>query len=654
MDRRRVYKTNVELVKKSSSRRALIITIIVTTLFVLSLVFVKLILPLHLRLPDFVELNIFTHSPSSSDSHNSNQQFSVNDDDTDSSSITVSTSYGALRGFRVSVLERSLGVFLGIPYAAPPIGANRFRKPQPLQPWSNMRDATRFGPQCIQFKPNRTFTPWISPEDYMSEDCLYLNIWVPLEESAFRTLSSSIGSNRRPTVQLPVMVWIHGGAFFSGSADLSTYDGRILSSYGNVIVVTINYRLGAFGFLNLGTASAPGNQGLHDQVAALRWIQENIGYFGGDPNQVTLFGQSAGAISVGLHYISPLSSDLFRRGIMQSGAPTVTRLFYEREGAYGRRGLTLASMVDCLPAESANNTTNIPSGQSLASSHQSHSNEQHHHQSFPKTPEVIADCLRATDLQQLTAAQNSLIDEMSLSFGPSLGDDFLPANPISLMDLGEIGDQREVMLGATRDEGTFFLHYLDPKLFGAKLNNVSLSRTMQFVRQSFPFLTPRVASLVYSSFLPITEETSPSEVRQVLSDFIGDSTFTCPLTLFSQLFVKNEGSAYLYVFDHKPSNSRWPEWMGVLHFDEVQFIFGVPLRQSHLYTPEEVEFSKRLMKTWVSFAKTGVPGNQMNIDWPEYTPQTPHYVSLDSGNVTIESGPKESVCARWHIMLQTS
>ncbi|XP_053212028.1 acetylcholinesterase-like isoform X2 [Panonychus citri] len=224
------------------------------------------------------------YSPSSSDSHNSNQQFSVNDDDTDSSSITVSTSYGALRGFRVSVLERSLGVFLGIPYAAPPIGANRFRKPQPLQPWSNMRDATRFGPQCIQFKPNRTFTPWISPEDYMSEDCLYLNIWVPLEESAFRTLSSSIGSNRRPTVQLPVMVWIHGGAFFSGSADLSTYDGRILSSYGNVIVVTINYRLGAFGFLNLGTASAPGNQGLHDQVAALSWIQENSGAFESNDN----------------------------------------------------------------------------------------------------------------------------------------------------------------------------------------------------------------------------------------------------------------------------------------------------------------------------------------------------------------------------------
>ncbi|XP_015791293.1 acetylcholinesterase isoform X1 [Tetranychus urticae] len=654
MDRRRVYKTNVsprpevELVKKSSARRALIITIVVVILFVLSLVFVKLLLPLHLRLPDFVELNIFTDSSSS---ESLDQSSPTDEHSNEDSSLIVTTSYGALRGFKVSVLQRSIGVFLGIPYAAPPIGANRFRKPQPLQSWNNIRDATRFGPQCVQFKPNRTYTPWISPEDYMSEDCLYLNIWVPLEESGFR-MTQSIGKQKRASMQLPVMLWIHGGAFFSGSADLSTYDGRILSSFGNVIVVTINYRLGAFGFLNLGTASAPGNQGLHDQVAALKWVQDNIAHFGGDPNQVTLFGQSAGAISVGLHYISPLSSDLFRRGIMQSGAPTVTRLFYEREGAYGRRGLTLASMVGCLPDDAGANTTNTTSP--IFSSSSTPSKEQHHHQSFPKTPEVIADCLRSVDLKQLTEAQNNLIDEMSLSFGPSLGDDFLPANPISLMDLGEIGDQREVMLGSTQDEGTFFLHYLDPKLFGATLNNVSHSRIMQFVRQSFPFLTPRVASLVYSSFLPISEDTSPADVRQILSDFIGDSTFTCPLTLFSQLFVKNEGSAYFYVFDHKPSNSPWPNWMGVLHFDEVQFIFGVPLRQPHLYQSEEVEFSKRLMKTWVSFAKNGVPGNQMDVDWPEYTPETPHYVDLKPVNATIESGPKESVCARWHIMLQTS
>lgn len=579
-----------EIIKKSSSRRRLLIaSSVVIILFIISLILVKLIIPHHLRLPDFVDSTNYSHLLSTENQgnyythqipfyhHIKSQKPQFRDN-----SIIITTNNGKLKAFTSTVLNKDLLIALGIPYAKAPINKLRFRKPEPLENWLGIRDANRFAPQCYQFKPNKTYTPWISGDDYMSEDCLYLNIWAPLHLSSSSSLK-------------PVMVWIHGGAFFSGSADLNTYDGRILAAYGDVVVVTINYRLGALGFLNMASESAPGNQGLHDQVMALKWIQTNIKFFGGDSRQVTLFGQSAGAISIGLHYLSPLSSDLFKRGILQSGAPTVTRLFYEREGGYGNRGVTLARMLDCLP-------DNQPDTHLYNNSDIHHKNQLRDN---VRSMEDAVECLKTANINELCRAQDSLIDEMSLSFGPTLGDDFLPANPISLMDIGEIGEQQEVMLGATRDEGTFFLHYLDPKLFGDTLNNVSHSRIMQFVRESFPFLSPRVASVVFSQFLPIDETTSPATTRTILSDFIGDSTFTCPLTLFAQLFHKTGNRAYFYVFDHKPSNSPWPEWMGILHFDEVQFIFGVPLRYPQLYTSKEVEFSKRLMQTWVSFAKNG-------------------------------------------------
>ncbi|XP_074599285.1 acetylcholinesterase-like isoform X2 [Brevipalpus obovatus] len=699
-------KLEPELIKKSSSRRLLIICVVVISLFFVSLVLVELFVPLHIRLPDFIEhtvsshhsglfssltrggqkdgqqsapsnrsdlfktedeANFFSHSSIFQSPHQRSPYHRVHHHHVSLSqsfadnSLIVSTSYGKLRGFTSRALSKDIVVFLGIPYAQPPIGQLRFARPEPPLSWDGVRDATRFGPQCIQFKPNRTYTPWISADDYMSEDCLYLNIWSPLETSSSQSLKS-------------VMVWIHGGAFFSGSSDLNTYDGRTLSAFGDVVVVSINYRLGSLGFLNMGTKTAPGNQGLHDQVMALKWIQTNIKYFGGDPSQVTLFGQSAGAISVGLHYLSPMSSDLFLRGILQSGAPTVTRLFYEREGGYGNRGITLARMLDCLPENqpitygphSSNNNTltsdslvdddeeSVISSPANDGRKNANINGNQQHGGVVKNLEDTVECLKSISIEELARAQDFLIDEMSLSFGPTLGDDFLPSNPISLMDIGEIGEQREVLLGASRDEGTFFLHYLDPKLFGQTLNNVSHSRIMQFVHDSFPFLSPRVASLVFSQFLPIDESTPPAKTRQMLSDFIGDSTFTCPLTFFAQLFQKNENRAYFYIFDHHPSNSPWPEWMGILHFDEVQFIFGVPLRYPHLYTPQEVEFSKRLMRTWVSFAKNGVPEPQFGVSWPEYSAENPHYVSLYPGNMTIESGPKEATCTRWHIMLQTS
>ena len=209
----------------------------------------------------------------------------------------VKTRHGEVRG---SVVE-GVNTFKGIPYAAPPFGTQRFRPPQPVEPWSGVRDALTYGPTVLKppyFPPFDTLLP---EPAIPGEDCLNLNIWSP-----------DLGE-----AQLPVMVWIHGGAFANGSGAIDMYDGSHFARDG-VVCVTINYRLGIDGFLYLGDGND--NLGLLDQLAALQWVQENIAAFGGDPGNVTIFGESAGGMSVGTLLSMPRAAGLFRRAIAESGA----------------------------------------------------------------------------------------------------------------------------------------------------------------------------------------------------------------------------------------------------------------------------------------------------------------------------------------------
>lgn len=206
----------------------------------------------------------------------------------------VSTSHGAVSG----VLSQSVRQYLGIPFAAPPVGNLRWQPPQPPVPWPGIRDGSVPSKRCAQ--PKTSYGA-----ESLSEDCLYLNVHVP----------SDIGSRR-----LPVMVWIHGGAFISGAAP--DYDVRTLAAKAQAVVVSVNYRLGPFGFFRtpeLAAQSAPVNFGLQDQQAALRWVRDDIERFGGDPSKVTIFGESAGGISTCLHLASPQSKNLFHKAISQSG-----------------------------------------------------------------------------------------------------------------------------------------------------------------------------------------------------------------------------------------------------------------------------------------------------------------------------------------------
>ncbi|RFZ56620.1 Para-nitrobenzyl esterase [Mycobacterium marinum] len=239
-----------------------------------------------------------------------------------SDGYVVETAYGPVRGAEDGIAAAGSGVrtksWKGIRYGAPPVGELRFRAPQPPQPWTEIADATAFGPVCPQPVLANMPIDLGAPQD---EDCLRLNIWAP--------------ANTAPGAAKPVMVWLHGGAYMLGSASQALYDGRRLASSGEVIVVTVNYRLGALGFLDLSSLSHAGrsfdsNVGLRDVLAALHWVRENIAAFGGDPANITLFGESAGAGLVTTLLVTPAARGLFSRAIAQSSPATSV---YDRERA---------------------------------------------------------------------------------------------------------------------------------------------------------------------------------------------------------------------------------------------------------------------------------------------------------------------------------
>ncbi|XP_011521332.1 carboxylesterase 4A isoform X13 [Homo sapiens] len=227
----------------------------------------------------------------------------------------VVTKYGTLQGKQMHVGKTPIQVFLGVPFSRPPLGILRFAPPEPPEPWKGIRDATTYPPGCLQESWGQLASMYVSTRERykwlrFSEDCLYLNVYAPARAPG--------------DPQLPVMVWFPGGAFIVGAA--SSYEGSDLAAREKVVLVFLQHRLGIFGFLSTDDSHARGNWGLLDQMAALRWVQENIAAFGGDPGNVTLFGQSAGAMSISGLMMSPLASGLFHRAISQSGT-ALFRLF---------------------------------------------------------------------------------------------------------------------------------------------------------------------------------------------------------------------------------------------------------------------------------------------------------------------------------------
>lgn len=484
--------------------------------------------------------------------------------------LIVNTEKGRVRGIRyhLPALGKAVDAYLGIPFAKPPVGHLRFRHPQPLDPWQGIYNATKLPNSCYQapdvyFDDFRGSTMW-NPTTRVSEDCLYLNVWVPKTHPRIRRSA--------------VFVWIYGGGFYSGTTTLNVYDGKVLAAMNHIIVVSIGYRVGALGFLATGHSSAPGNAGMFDQLMGLEWVQHNIRYFGGDPNNVTLCGESAGSLSVSLHLLSPLSRAKFHRAIMQSGTanmPWGTLDIHEAK----RRSLELAT--DYLHCEKTDDMARI------------------------------VNCLRRVPPQKLVEEQWVSRGVMQFPFLPVIDGAFLIEPP-------EISLRRKsfkkcpILLGSNLNEGSFFIIYeLNEWL---NLDSIQMSRNefeksvdmLFFNYPQYPLRNNEFGldaiAYQYTDWLDL--DNHRNNVRQ-LDNAVGDCHFTCHVNHFAYTYASAGEMVYMYYFTHRYSSNPWPEWMGVLHGDEIVFTFGEPFKPGLNYTESERELSRQMMKYWTNFAKTG-------------------------------------------------
>ncbi|XP_048837413.1 cholinesterase-like isoform X2 [Brienomyrus brachyistius] len=519
--------------------------------------------------------------------------------------LTILTKQGSVLGLQVPVPGGQVSAFLGIPYADPPVGDLRFKQPIPRKPWSGVWEATRYSHSCHQ--PLDTSFPgflgsemW-NPNTEMSEDCLYLNIWMP---------------HPKPT-RASVMVWIYGGGFSTGSASLPLYDGRFLSHTEGVLVVSMNYRLGPLGFLALpGSMDVLGNAGLFDQRLALQWVAENIESFGGDPGSVTLFGESAGAAAVGFHVLSPGSRGLFARAILQSGTLNAPWAAIPLEEAQDR-SMALARLLGCLPEPGVD----------------------------------VESCLRSMQPTDLVNRQNDVVKLplVGTTFPPTVDGVFLTDLPKVLLQFGQFSTSN-LLLGVNRDEGAYFLPYGAP---GFSIMHESLISREDFlvgVALALPGFSQISQEAVVLQYTDWEDEFSGCKNRDALNHVVGDHFFTCPLLDFVRTFAGFGNKAFVYYFGQRSSRNPWPQWMGVMHGYEIEFVFGLPLNLSLGYTEEEEAVSRKMMKLWANFAKTGSPTTS-GSEWPPFEGVRQEYVSLDADPLKIERFLRAKQCKLWNSFL---
>ncbi|KRT86114.1 hydrolase [Oryctes borbonicus] len=341
--------------------------------------------------------------------------------------LVVETTSGLVRGYSKMALGREVHVFTGIPFAKPPIEQLRFRRPVPIDPWHGILDATKLPNSCYQeryeYFPGFEGEEMWNPNTNISEDCLYLNIWVPQRLRIRHHGEKPIHENTR----VPVLIWIYGGGYMSGTSTLDIYDADIVAATSDVIVASMQYRVGAFGFLYLnkyfgpGSEETPGNMGLWDQALAIRWIKDNAAAFGGDPDLITLFGESAGGGSVSIHLLSPVTKNLAKRGILQSGTMNAPWSYMTGERAQ-QIGEILVQDCGCNVSLLSNN------------------------------PQKVMDCMRAVEAKTISLQQwNSYSGILGFPSTPTIDGRFLTKHPIDMLKEGDYEDM-EIMVGSNQDE----------------------------------------------------------------------------------------------------------------------------------------------------------------------------------------------------------
>jgi para-nitrobenzyl esterase len=479
----------------------------------------------------------------------------------------VATDRGLVRGLATN----SANEFLGIPYAAPPVGTGRWQPPQPVARWHGVRDATRYGPHCPQ-------TAGAFGAGSTSEDCLYLNVFTPADRGPLRR-------------NLPVMVWIHGGSLTVGESD--DYDPTPLVRDG-AVVVTINYRLGALGFLATSSLAAEqaghaGNYGLMDQQAALRWVQRNIGRFGGNRHDVTIAGESAGGLSVLSHLASPPAYGLFDRAIVQSGAYALTLAPLAQAEA---SGATFATAVGC-------------DSQSTS-------------------------CLRSVPVSTLLAHEGT-------GYVPNIDGRVLTQSLGTAFASGQF-NRVPVMNGINHDEWRLFVGLY--ALLGRPV-------TAENYADQFG-VPPDVAAKIVAEY-PLSAYPSPAVAVGAVGT---DSTYACP-ALQADTMLSKYVPTYAYEFNDEQAPEVFlapvPGFSyGAAHASELQYLFTLRSAYPTPLTPAQQRLAATMRAYWTNFAERGFPSGWTVPLWPGFTSSRPLVQSLDTPRPHPETGfAAAHHCAFW-------
>jgi para-nitrobenzyl esterase len=479
---------------------------------------------------------------------------------------TVETESGKLAGEEIAGVQ----VFRGVPFARPPVGPLRFAAPEPPLPWPGVRPAVQSGPAPLQIGAAWMTRMRLDVGGRVAEDCLYLNVYTPAADGARR----------------PVLVFLHGGAFLMGAGSTALYDSRRLARHADLVVVTTNYRLGSLGWAHLGLvpgSSLPDavNLGLRDQIAALEWVRANIAAFGGDPGNVTLCGQSAGAMSAAALCASPVARPLFRRVIVQSAAG---RSSMARDEAANVARIFLAELG--LRPETAHLARELPASR----------------------------ILRA----QSNAWRRTYSPVHLMSFMPAIDGAWLAESPADAVARGAIAD-KELLIGTNRDEW---------KLFSLVGGGLAPMRESGLFARIASLSDPRELALPDSAAAgrayrdAVAADGGPTDSASVWSAFQSARVFHHPAARLAEAQVRAGGRAYSYLFAWKP-----PAMGGVLgacHALELPFVFGwtqLPMVRSLLgVSTGPRKLSLAMQRAWGAFARSGDPSHEQIPAWPGYEP----------------------------------
>lgn len=502
----------------------------------------------------------------------------VADTESEEHGLLVNTTYGTVKG---SLEDETVRVFKGIPYAAPPIGDLRWRQPQAAASWEGVRDATEFGADCMQ--PTGSIG---ASQAKKSEDCLYLNIW----------------TSRRKEPQ-PVMFWIHGGGFSFGSGSNDGYHGTEFAKSG-IVLVTINYRLGLAGFFphpGLSEESSrgiSGNQGIHDQLAALQWVQENIAAFGGDPDNITIFGESAGSMSVCYLVATPLAKGLFHKAIGQSG------------GCFNRHP-TLDG-----PLENPQQTRGELNGGGHAAG------------------EIVARALGATSkgtgaIDELREMDWSAVVQAYRQGGVSLPwrsiyiDGYMFPDQMGKLLAGGGGNPVPALVGSNTDEGTWLF---------AGMPELSMEDWKTAIREAEEENAEK--------FIDLYMEDAKKSTRTASQQMTSDVLFAWDMRKWAQLITHRGLDAYMYVFSHAPFFPGVGEGrpMGAYHAGEIPFVFNK--RNEIVWNKDDHKVADLMHAYWVNFAKTGSPNGKDLPNWPVYDTDLDNALDLNASPEVIHGWRK--------------